>query len=84
MQESNPKKSTPTKPELKVKPVKDLDLVKDLEPDNSQSENVRGGLAAGPGRGGKWGVLGRFSDAGLKCQVAPIRHALVKLRTLRF
>lgn len=75
MQESNPKKSTPTKPEIKVKPVKDLDLVKDLEPDNSQSENVRGGGAA-PGR--------LFSDAGLKCQVAPIRHALVKLRALRF
>ena len=76
MQESNPKKSTPTKPELKVKPVKDLDLVKDLEPDNSQSESVRGG---GAGYGGKV-----FSDAGLKCQVAPISHALVKLRTLRF
>ena len=78
MQESNPKKSTPTKPEIKVKPVKDLDLVKDLEPDNSPGENVRGG------GGGIYRGQGNFSDVALKVQVVPLRDALVKLRQLRF
>ena len=71
---SKPKPSAPAKPGLEIKPVQDL------EPDESQSEDVRGGIggAAGPGRGGA------FSDARLKSQVAPFRDALVGLRALRF
>ena len=74
MPDSKPKPSAPAKPGLEVKPVKDL------EPDEAQSENVRGGLAGiaiGP-RGGL------YSDAALKSRVAPLRDALAKLRELRF
>jgi len=66
---SKPKPSAPAKPGLEIKPVQDL------EPDESQSGNVRGGLP-GPGN--------LFSDAALKSQVAPFRDALVRLHALRF
>lgn len=66
---AEPKPSATAKPGLKVKPVKDL------EPRDSQSENVRGGVRP-PGR--------IFSDVVLKSQVTSLRDALVKLRDLRF
>jgi hypothetical protein len=76
MTESKPKPSTPTKPGLGVKkPGLVVKPVKDLEPDESQSEDVRGGVP-GPGK--------LYSDAGLKRQIAPIRGALVRLREFQF
>jgi len=72
MSDSKSKPSAPAKPGLEIKPVKDL------EPDESQSEDVRGG----------WGGVAQkgkiFSDAGLKSRVAPLRDALVGLHALRF
>ena len=68
---SKPKPSAPAKPGLEIKPVRDL------EPDESQSEEVRGGIMGLPG-------TKIFSDAGLKSQIAPLRHALAKLREFRF
>jgi hypothetical protein len=64
---SNPSPSTPAKPGIKVKPVKDL------EPDESQIENVRGGQAM---------VGRRFSDATVKSKIMPFTGALTKLREL--
>ena len=80
MTESKPKPTEPTKsgPEVK-KPGLVIKPMKDLEPDQSQSENVRGGNGA-PGTG--MGFI--FSDATLKSQVAPIKDALAKLREVRF
>jgi len=76
MPKSKPKPSAPTKPALDAKkPGLEVKPVKDLEPNDSQSENVRGGQAF-PRR--------PFSDATLKTQVLPLRDALVKLRELRF
>ena len=72
---SKPKSSATAKAGLKVKPVKDL------EPDETQSEDVRGGNA---GAGTVYGGHFIFSDANLKSQVAPISDALAKLRGLRF
>ena len=71
---SKPKSSATAKAGLEVKPVKDL------EPADSQSEDVRGGNggAAGPGVGKNGGGL-VFSDATLKSRVAPLRSALAKL-----
>ena len=78
MTESKPKPSTAAKPGPEVKkPGLEVKPVTDLEPDESQSENVRGGKGMG-------GVTLRFSDAALKSQVAPLRDALAKLRELRF
>ena len=76
MPESKPKPSAPAKPGLEVKPVTDL------EPDDSQSENVRGGVPGTAGVGAHT-FAGKFSDAALKSRVAPLRDALVKLRELR-
>ena len=73
MQKPNP--TAPSKAGLAVKPVKDQELVKDLEPTDQQIENVSGG-------GATYGTR-FFSDAALKNQVAPIRDALVNLRELR-
>ena len=76
---SKPKSSATAKAGLKVKPVKDL------EPDDSQSEGVRGGQGGigvvGPVGNGGGGLI--FSDANLKSRVVPLRGALVKLRELR-
>jgi len=73
--ESKSKSATPKKSKLEIKPVEDL------EPDEARGEEVRGGIAGGP-----MGLLqgGRFSDVALKNQIAPLRHALAKLRELRF
>ena len=82
MSKSEPKPSVPNKPGRDVKkPALEIKPQKDLEPDESQSEEVRGGNggAGGPGRGHLV-----FSDATLKGQVAPVRHALMKLRKLQF
>jgi hypothetical protein len=67
MPESKPNPSA-SKPGIKIKPVKDL------EPDESQSQSIRGGFA-----GGVWKL---FSDAGLKSKTMPFTGALTKLREL--
>ena len=78
MPESKPKPSAPPKSGLEIKPVKDL------EPDDSQSEDVRGGqVGAGPKVTGIGWLPAKVSDAALKSQVAPLGDALVKLRELR-
>jgi len=77
MPKSKPKPSAAAKPKLDAKkPGLEVKPVKDLEPDDSQSEKVRGG---GAGIGAKL-----FSDAALKSRVAPLSDALVKLREFRF
>ena len=76
-------KPSATEPALEVaKPGLEVKPVTDLEPDESQSENVRGGIPAGGGKVA--GLPPRFSDAALKSRVAPLRDALAKLRELRF
>ena len=80
MSESKPKPSEPTKtaPEIK-KPGLEIKPVQELELDQTELEKISGGFFAnGIGRGGL------FSDAALKSNVAPIKHALAKLRELRF
>lgn len=61
------------KPGLQIKPIKDL------EPNQSQSEDVRGGNGAGG-----YGPGFLFSDAALKSEVAAIKDSLAKLRAVRF
>ena len=81
MSESKPKPPSPAKPAPGAKkPALEIKPQKDLEPDEAQSENVRGGQAAGMGAGRG----GLFSDAALKSWIEPILDALPKLRGLRF
>ena len=79
MSESKPKPSEPTKtaPEIK-KPGLEIKPVQELELDQTELEKITGGNCA-PGTRGFI-----FSDAALKSNVAPIKHALAKLRELRF
>lgn len=85
MSELKPKPSEPTKtaPEIK-KPGLEIKPVQELELDQTELEKITGGNCAPgtvmPVRGG--GFI--FSDAALKSNVAPIKHALAKLRELRF
>jgi len=72
MPQSKSKPSAPNKPKLEINPAKDL------EPDDSENESVRGGGAAVMQKGKI------FSDASLKNQVTPLRDALVRLHALRF
>jgi hypothetical protein len=83
MTESRPKPSTPTKPAPGVKKSGlEAEPVKDLEPGESQSEDVRGGF------GGTEhvvpGLPPRVSDATFKAQVLPLKNALVRLSAFRF
>lgn len=81
MPKSKPKapRSKPKAPKSKLsssaKPGRAVKPVSDLEPRDSQSENVRGGRRETGG--------GLFSDSDLKRRVTPLSDALAKLRELR-
>ena len=68
MPASNAKPSKPTEPTLEP------ELVKDLEPDRSKEEKLRGGSGT---------ARGAFSDATLKRRVRPLTDSLAKLREVR-